>query len=283
MATATRSSRFARFLYFLLGVLLLPACAALTVTCVRAIALAEDLSSNLLFFGTGFVSHLAFFLLFNKPIRTYVIGHELTHALWVVLMRGRVKRIKVRKASGYVRATKVNPLIALAPYFFPIYMLAVIGLYYLLKKFWPVERYFNYLLFAVGFTWSFHLLLNTWMLAREQDDVRVGGVLFSYIAIYLLNVVVLGLLLCFVSTSITLQNITTAAWHDLAYAYTLLARPFLQAQSAALPLRALCARGSSQAAASSPRKRADLSERAEAAVGAEACPLGKPAVGEANH
>jgi len=228
MAEAARSSRSARLLYFVLGLLLLPACVALTVTCVRAIALAADLTSNLLFFGTGFVSHLAFFLVFNKPIRTYVIGHELTHALWVVLMRGSVKRVKIDKKGGYVRATKVNPLIALAPYFFPIYMLAVIGLYYLLGEFWPMGRYFNYLLFAVGFTWSFHLLLNTWMLARHQDDVRVAGVVFSYIAIYLLNIIVLGLLLCFVSTSISLKSISAAAWHDLTYAYMLIVRPFMR-------------------------------------------------------
>ncbi len=227
MAAAARSSRLARFVYFILGVLLLPACVALTATCVRAIALADDLGSNLLVFGCGFVSQLTCFLVFNKPIRTYVIGHELTHALWVVLMRGRVRRIRVRKRSGYIRATKLNPLIALAPYFFPIYMLVVIGLYYLAGLLVPVERYFGVLLFAVGFTWSFHLLLNTWMLAHEQEDVRVAGVLFSYIAIYLLNVVVLGLLLCFVSTSITPKSITTAAWRDLAYAYTLVARPFL--------------------------------------------------------
>jgi len=228
MATAARSSFFARVLYFLLGVLLLPACAALTVTCVRAIALADDLTSNILFFGLGFVSHLAFFLLFNKPIRTYVIGHELTHALWVVLMRGRVKRVKVGKKGGYVRATKVNPLIALAPYFFPIYMLAVIGLYVLARQFWPAERYFNYVLFAVGFTWSFHLLLNTWMLARSQDDVRVAGVAFSIVIIYLLNIIVLALLLCFVSRPITLHTISDDAWLDLQYAYTLVVRPLVR-------------------------------------------------------
>ena len=228
MVTVARSSRFARVLYFVLGVLLVPACGALTVTCVRAIALAEDLGSNLLYFGTGFVSHLAFFLVFNKPMRTYIIGHELTHALWVVLMRGRVKRIKVRKQSGYVRATKINPLIALAPYFFPAYMLVVLGLYVLAKQFWPVGGYFNYVLFAVGFTWSFHLLLNTWMLARHQDDVYVAGPIFSYIAIYLLNIIVLALLLCFVSRSITLENISTAAWHDLKYAYGLVVRPLMR-------------------------------------------------------
>lgn len=222
MAPGARSSPFVRVLYFVLGVLLLPACAALTVTCVRAIATAEDLTSRLLFFGLGFVSHLTFFLLFNKPIRTYVIGHELTHALWVVLMRGQVKRIKLGKKSGYVRATKVNPLIALAPYFFPIYTLAIIGLYALARQFWPTGRYFNSVLFAVGFTWSFHLLLNTYMLARSQDDVRVGGVIFSIITIYLLNLVVLALLLCFVSTSITPKNIATAAWHDLKDVYAVL-------------------------------------------------------------
>jgi len=227
MATVARSSRLARVFYFLFGLVLLPACVALTVTCVRAIALAGDLSSNLLFFGIGFVSHLVIFLLFNKPMRTYVIGHELTHALWVVLMRGRVKRIKVNKRSGYIRATKINPFIALAPYFFPIYMLAVLGVYGLLTLVLPVKSWFNFVLAAVGFTWSFHLLLNTWMLARHQDDVRVAGAVFSYIAIYLLNIIVLALLLCFVSTSISIEGLARVGWRDLTYAYTLVAGPFM--------------------------------------------------------
>ena len=227
MARAARSSRAARFVYFILGVLLLPGCVALTATCIRAIATAADLTTNLLWFGCGFVSHLTFFLVLNKPIRTYVIGHELTHALWVVLLRGRVKRITVGKQGGAVYATKVSPLIALAPYFFPIYMLIVLGLYALVRQLAPAYASRGAMLFAVGFTWSFHLLLNTWMLAHEQDDVRVGGVIFSYIAIYLLNVVVLGLLLCFVSTSITLRGISAAGWRDLVYAYTLVARPFV--------------------------------------------------------
>lgn len=227
MARTARSSRVARFIYFILGVLLLPACAALTVTCVRAIATAADLATNLLWFGCGFVSHLTFFLVFNKPLRTYVIGHELTHALWVVLLRGRVKRITVGKRSGAVHATKVNPLIAIAPYFFPIYMLVVLGLYALVRQLAPAHASRGVMLFAVGFTWSFHLLLNTWMLSHGQDDVRVGGIVFSYIAIFLLNVVVLGLLLCFVSTSITLDSLAHAAWRDLVYAYTLVAQPFV--------------------------------------------------------
>ncbi|MBN1917235.1 MAG: hypothetical protein JW889_04940 [Verrucomicrobia bacterium] len=227
MARAARSSRAARFVYFILGVLLLPACVALTVTCIQATATAADLTGNLLWFGCGFVSHLTFFLVLNKPMRTYVIGHELTHALWVVLLRGRVKRITVGKQSGSVYATKVNPLIALAPYFFPLYMLAVLGLYALVRWLAPAYASRGTMLFAVGFTWSFHLLLNTWMLTHEQDDVRVAGVIFSYIAIYLLNVVVLGLLLSFVSTSISLEGITHAAWRDLVYAYTLVARPFV--------------------------------------------------------
>jgi hypothetical protein len=227
MAKAARSSRVARFVYFILGMLLLPACVALTGTCIRAIATAADLTTNLLWFGCGFVSHLTFFLVFNKPLRTYVIGHELTHALWVVLLRGRVKRIRVGKRGGSVHATKVNPLIALAPYFFPIYMLAVLGLYALVRWLAPEYAWRGVMLFAVGFTWSFHLLLNTWMLTHEQDDVRVAGLIFSYIAIYLLNIVVLGLLLAFVSTSITLNGIANAAWHDLVYAYTLVVRPFV--------------------------------------------------------
>ena len=55
----------------------------------------------------------------------YVFGHELTHALWVWLMGGRVSRFRVGRDGGHIVTDKNNFWIALAPYFFPLYSLLV--------------------------------------------------------------------------------------------------------------------------------------------------------------
>ena len=51
----------------------------------------------------------------------YVFGHELTHALWVWLMGGRVSRFRVGRDGGHIVTDRNNFWIALAPYFFPLY------------------------------------------------------------------------------------------------------------------------------------------------------------------
>ena len=67
------------------------------------------------------------FLLLPKPMWVYVFGHELTHALWTWLMGGRVKQFKATSKGGHVIVTKTNFLIALAPYFFPVYAVLVVA------------------------------------------------------------------------------------------------------------------------------------------------------------
>ena len=75
----------------------------------------------------GAACWLVIFLLLPKPMWIYVFGHELTHALWTWLFGGRVKKMKVTSAGGHVVVSKTNFLIALAPYFFPLYAVLVIA------------------------------------------------------------------------------------------------------------------------------------------------------------
>jgi hypothetical protein len=69
------------------------------------------------------------FLLLPKPMWIYVFGHELTHALWTWLFGGQVKKMKVSSAGGHVVVSKTNFVIALAPYFFPLYAALVIAVF----------------------------------------------------------------------------------------------------------------------------------------------------------
>ena len=178
-----------KLLKFLIGLLLLPLCWASS----RVIfALLQSLPAETSDWApwalpSGFaVSVLGFFLL-PRPFRTYVLAHEMTHAVWGLLMGARVGKMKVGKTGGHVMLSKSNFIISLAPYFFPFYTGLVITLWYGLGCFWDVGRYELWWLAAVGLTWGFHVTFTVYMLSQHQPDIHENGRLFSYVIIYLAN------------------------------------------------------------------------------------------------
>jgi hypothetical protein len=220
-----RASLFRRGLYFLLGLILFPACGAVGYSTVRQVSASGDFRNSIVYFFIGFASYLTFFLAFRKPLRPYLLGHELTHALWVVLFRGRVHEIRLSKERGQIRATKTNTLIALAPYFFPLYtVLLILG--YSIASIWiNFGVYQRVVVFAIGFTWSFHVLLNLHMLRQGQEDLRMSGRFFSLVIILLLNLIVFGLIMGFISDAIALKSYLSRLGEDVVTFY----RALLQA------------------------------------------------------
>jgi len=112
-----------RLVKLFLAIALLPACVAVSSTtwdAARTVISATAQSGPILgwAFAAGYGLWLAVFLLLPRPTRTYVLGHELTHALWALLMGARVGGLKVGKSGGQVRTSKTNWAITLAPYFF---------------------------------------------------------------------------------------------------------------------------------------------------------------------
>ncbi len=119
----------------------------------------------------------------------YVAAHELTHALAAVFSGVRVRKISVRKNSGYVLTDSSNAFISLAPYFVPFYTLAVSAAYWAAGRLWDVSQLRPWFLAAAGFTLAFHLLHTADILAGPvQSDLRnAGGPLFSMPLLLLLN------------------------------------------------------------------------------------------------
>ena len=115
-------------------------------------------------FATGYALWLGVFVFLPKPMRTYVLGHELTHAIWALMMGARVGGLKVKKTGGQVRTSKVNWLIALAPYFFPFYAMLFIGVFFITYAIWNLSAYLWVLFFLVGLGWSFHVTFTLMML-----------------------------------------------------------------------------------------------------------------------
>lgn len=80
--------------------------------------------------GAG--AYLAMHWLLFRPTLAYVFAHEMTHALWSLLFGGRLRELRVGPGGGQVRLTRVNLLVVLAPYFFPLHVYMLLALYRLM-------------------------------------------------------------------------------------------------------------------------------------------------------
>ncbi|MDR1511675.1 MAG: hypothetical protein LBS15_02765 [Endomicrobium sp.] len=141
-------------------------------------------------FWIGVVCYIVFQIVFYKPMRTYVFGHELSHAVVGVLSGAKVKKFNVGKKFGSVVLTKGNICIALAPYFFPVYTFAVIMIYVFLGWFTDIRIFYGFFLFFVGFSCAFHVALTICALVTKQSDLKIHGVFFSLVMIFTLNTAV---------------------------------------------------------------------------------------------
>jgi len=196
-----------RWLKFIIALFLLPLSWVLTeafFNCFSVATLQHRFwaSTEFWFFGLGFVLWLIAFFGLPKPLLIYVYGHELTHAVWVWLMGGRVTAFKARASGGYIITDKSNFLIALAPYFFPIYSLLVIALWGGVSLFRPLEGHQEYLFALIGLTWGFHFTFTLWMIPKGQTDLTEHGTFFSLVIIYLMNLALLALFVIIASPNV---------------------------------------------------------------------------------
>jgi hypothetical protein len=200
-----------RWVKFVFAIFLLPICGVLTQTFFTAFAratVAQRLwaGEEFWFFSLGAVLWLIAFFGLPRPILIYVFGHELTHALWVWLMGGRVSRFRVGPDGGHVVTTKANFWIALAPYFLPIYSILAIGIYGALSLFLNMQPYGRLLYAVIGATWAFHFTFTCWMIPKNQTDLSDQGTFFSLVVIYLMNLLLLSVMLILASPQITFAS-----------------------------------------------------------------------------
>jgi len=189
-----------RWVNAIIGVFLLPLAGIATQTLFTMFS-RETLhhhfwaSEEFWFFALGVILWLIAFFGLPRPVVVYVFGHELTHAIWVWLMGGRVSAFKVGRDGGHILTNKHNFWIALAPYFYPIYSVAVVILYGIAALFWDVSPYTRWLFLALGITWAFHISFTLWMIPKGQSDLTYHGTFFSLVIIYLMNLALLSALL----------------------------------------------------------------------------------------
>lgn len=188
-----RAGILLRSLLFLVGLALIPLGVAATQTLLALVVTVRTDSTSLippstLAIGGGYALWLLVYFTMPRPVRAYVLAHELTHALWGAAMGARIMNMSVARHAGSVTLSKNNVWITLAPYFFPLYTVIVVVAFYVLGLFYEVARYQLLWLGLVGFSWGFHLTFTLSSLMQHQSDLVIYGRLFSYALIYLMNV-----------------------------------------------------------------------------------------------
>ncbi len=135
----------------------------------------------------GLTLWVVFVSLFHLPTRIYVFAHEMTHALFIRLCGGRVKRISVGHDSGYVIADRTNFLIALAPYIFPFYAVLLGFAGAATALFTPLGSWVFALWAAIGAALGYHWTMTLKMLPTRQSDFSSQGAFFSFVFIAIGN------------------------------------------------------------------------------------------------
>jgi hypothetical protein len=184
---------FIRILKLLSAIILLPTIGLILFETVLAfIALFVNFRQGFPFI-IGMVLYAIVHYFVYKPVRLYVLAHELTHAAAAWSCGFRVKKMKVTKEGGSVTLNGSNAFIALAPYCVPLFAVLLILIYVIASFFSDLSRYQDLFTFLLGLFISFHLISTFETLyEKKQSDLReAGGVVFSVSVIVLSNCLML--------------------------------------------------------------------------------------------
>lgn len=180
-----------RVVKFFYGIILLPFCYSLLRTLIFVVGKIEFNNSLVRYFIFGSLTYIVIHFFLYKPIKIYIIGHELVHLLSAYLCGSSVKKFKIGSDHGSVSVDKVNTFIALSPYFVPLYSVIVVILWSALKYIFKLQISTEVLSFLLGFTLTFHIVLTAYAIYLGQHDLKISGWLFSVVLIFILNCIIL--------------------------------------------------------------------------------------------
>lgn len=139
----------------------------------------------------GAACWVVIYIMLPRPMWVYVFGHEVTHVIAAWIFESRVQRFRVSSRGGHVLLSDVNFVIALAPYFVPLYALCIALCYGVLQWFFAGPALRLAFLMLLGAAYAFHVTLTGHALQSEQTDITGQGWLFSVVVIWLGNLAVL--------------------------------------------------------------------------------------------
>jgi hypothetical protein len=212
--SSRKALSFARFFYPVVGLALLGPALSVWIGLVRLTRTLPFNDAPFYALAAGAATYLLLHIFFRKPMTMYVFGHELTHAVAAVLSGYKVKSLFVSEKGGEVELSDSNVAVALAPYCVPLYTVAVLLVYALVKRYSALSTPPLWVGFCVGLTLVFHLALTVHSLRQDQPDLRHAGTFFSFVMIVLSNGLILVFVLKALYSSVALSNFFEAWWAD---------------------------------------------------------------------
>jgi hypothetical protein len=201
------------FLKWLIGLALLLLSAALVIVAAHALMRVSWLGRETTVFFSCFIAYFLIHWFLYQPVLSHVMAHEITHALASLVTGGRVTAIHATTTGGSTITNRSHIFVSLAPYVFPLYTAAALGLYFIAAPSFKI-----YLLGLVGFTYAFHLALTVYSLSHQQPDLKEGGKAFSLLFIFAGNMIVLVLLIAFVwPHALSLKQAALETYHWAQY------------------------------------------------------------------
>lgn len=196
----TKGSFFSRIIKFIITIFLIPLVVASTLSFYDYIRDVQISGDESFFFLLGCLAYLIFHTIIYKPTFLYVFTHEVLHAIPTWLTGGRVKRFRILPKGGSVETTKSNILILLFPYIIPILTLIFVLAYYVAGIFWKeISDHFNFFIFAIGASLTFHIVNTSEALKIEQPDIEQVGYLLSMQIIYIFNLLLISCIFSLIS------------------------------------------------------------------------------------
>tara|TARA_B110000305_G_C19436067_1_gene639042 strand:+ start:1212 stop:2135 length:924 start_codon:yes stop_codon:yes gene_type:complete len=200
-----------RILRWCAALLIMPLCFVTVLTLFQRVGDPDFLqhfyrTKEFVCFTVGIGLMLSWFfsgLLAEKFLYLYILGHEMTHALFVYFCLGRVSEMKVSTDGGYIMTNKSNLLIALSPYFVPFWSIVLLAIYGLLSSTTSIPYGEQGLIVLLGGTWCFHIVWTLWMIPKDQPDLKEHGTFFSLMVIAFFNLVLLSGMVCAASPDLT--------------------------------------------------------------------------------
>jgi hypothetical protein len=211
-----------RILHWGLAILLIPLCFITTITLMKEsgeerIFQTIWYSTELLCFVAGMGSMISWFIAGianDRLLYLYVLGHEMTHAMFVYVCGGRISAIHFSTEGGYVMTNKSNILIALSPYFIPFWSAVIISLHSFVSLWWKIPAGSLILTGILGFTWTFHIIWTVWMIPKDQPDLKENGTFLSLMIIIFANLVLFSVILCATSREVQLASFIFQWWNN---------------------------------------------------------------------
>jgi hypothetical protein len=197
----------------MIAILLLPVCAGAAGALWLVVRASGSADTTWVPMLAGAACWIVMYSLLPKPMWIYVFGHELTHAVWTCVFGGRVKKFNASASGGHVIVTKSNFVVALAPYFFPLYAVLVVAAFLAGHLVWNWGDHLAWFHLLLGGAYAFHVTLTWHVLKTRQPDITQQGYLFSAVVIFLGNITVLLLGIPLLAAKVSLWS-ALRCWFD---------------------------------------------------------------------